>query len=134
MLEGIGKFVGGKVLTAILVVTGGVVLIWYWQLSPEAKQAMWDALKHGLIWVGFVAVLPWATFFVPPLMVRAESNVVSALGLVAYLVVDALVAFWLADWSVGGAMSWLVLLLGFGCAAVYNFIVCEYLAGRAEEV
>ena len=134
MIEGIGKYVGGKVLTAILIVTSGVVLIWYWQLPAESKQAMWDALKHGLIWVGFVAVLPWATFFVPPMLVRADSNLISALALAGYLLVDVVAALWLAGWTVGGALAWLVLILGFGCAGVYNLVVCEYLAGRAEEI
>jgi hypothetical protein len=133
MLQGIAKYVGGKVLTAVIAVTAAVILIWYWQLPPEAKQAIWDALRRALIWTGVVAVLPWATFFVPPLLVRAESNVVSALALLGYLLVDVVAALWLAGWSISGAMTWLVVLFGFGCAATYNFVVCEYLAGRAEE-
>ena len=133
MIAVIGKYVGGKVLTARRVVTSAIIVIWYWNLSPEAKQAIWDGLKHSLIWIGFAAVLPWALFFVPPWLVRAESNLLSALGLIGYLVVDVLAALWLADWHIDGALVWLVVILGFGCAAIYNFLVSEYLAQRAED-
>ena len=129
-----GKYVGGKVLTALLVVTSAMIVIWYWQLPPEQKEAIWSGLKCSLIWIGFAAVLPWALFFVPPMLVRAESNLISALGLIGYLVLDVLAALWLADWQVGGALAWLVVILGFGCAAIYNLLVSEYLAQQAEEL
>ena len=134
MLAGLGKYVGGKVLTALLVVTSAVIIIWFWQLPPEKKEAIWNGLKYSLIWIGFAGVLPWALFFVPPMLVRAESNLVSAAGLMGYLVIDILAALWLAGWHFGGALAWLVVVLGFGCAATYNFVVCEYLARRAEEM
>lgn len=134
MIETLGKYVGGKVLTAILVVTSAMVVIWYWQLPAEDKEAIWSGIKHALIWVGFAGVLPWALFFVPPMMVRAESNLISALGLIGYLVLDVLAALWLAGWHISGALTWLVVILGFGCAAIYNFVVCEYLAQKSESI
>jgi hypothetical protein len=134
MLASLGKYVGGKVLTALLVVTSAVIVIWFWQLPPEKKEAIWNGLKYSLIWIGFTGVLPWALFFVPPMLVRAESNLVSAAGLMGYLIIDILAALWLAGWHFGGALAWLVVVLGFGCAATYNFVVCEYLAQRAEEM
>jgi hypothetical protein len=133
VIEAIGKYVGGKVLTAVLVVTSAMVVIWYWQLPAEQKQSIWNAIKYSLIWIGFAAVLPWGLFFVPSLLVRAESNLVSALGLASYLLLDMLAALWLADWHVNGTLAWLVLILGFGCAAIYNLLVSEYLAQRAEQ-
>ncbi len=134
MIESIGKYVGGKVITAVLVVTSGVVLIWYWQLEPEQKQAIWDTIKYSIVWVGFAAALPWGLFFVPPMVVRAESNLVSVLALVGYLILDVLMAFYLAGWHIeGGALTWAVLILGFLCAAVYNFVITESLARKAEE-
>ena len=66
-------------------------------------------------------------------MVKAESNLVSALALVGYLLVDVLLALWLAEWSVSGTLAWAVMVLGFLCAGVYNLVVCEFLADRAEE-
>jgi hypothetical protein len=47
--------------------------------------------------------------------------------------VDAVFAFYLAEWSVQGALTWMVLLLGFLTAGVYNFLVCEFQAARFED-
>ena len=133
MIESIGKYVGGKVVTAILVVTSAVILIWYWQLPPEGKQAIADTLKHSVTWVGFAAALPWAFFFVPPMAVKAESNLISGLTLIGYLLLDVLMALYLAGWSPGGTLTWAVMILGFLCAAVYNFMVSDFLAGKADD-
>jgi hypothetical protein len=133
MIAGLAKFVGSKVLTAVLLVIGIVIVIWYWQLPPESKQAIWTSLKLGLLWVGFAAVVPWALFFVPGLVLRAESNLVSAAVLLGYLALDVLAALWLAGWKVSSTAGWCVLILGFLAAGVYNFIVSDFLADRAGE-
>jgi hypothetical protein len=133
MIAGLAKFVGSKVLTAVLVVAGVMVLIWYWQLPPQSKQAIWTAMKLGMVWIGFAAVLPWALFFLPAVVVRLQSNLVSAVLLLGYLGVDVVVGLWLAGWKVGSAAGWVVLLLGFLGAGLYNFLACEFLASRAEE-
>ncbi len=53
--------------------------------------------------------------------------------LIGYLLIDVAAAMWLAGWQVGGALGWAVLVLGFLCAGVYNLVVCEYLASRAQD-
>lgn len=133
MLAVIGKYVGGRVLTAALVVTSAIAVIAYWNLPPEQKQAIWTGIRNGFIWVGFAAAMPWALFFVPPMIVRADSNLVSALTLGGYLVLDALVMFWLPVRHVSGILGWILVLLALACAAIYNFVVCEYSAQRAEQ-
>ena len=133
MLAVVGKYVGGKVLTAVLVVTSGLILIWYWQLPPEQKDAIWSGLRNSLVWIAFAAAVPWAFYFVPPILVRADSNLVSALGLFGYLLIDALALFWLAGWHVSGTLAWMIVLLAMACAAIYDFLVCEYLAQQAEQ-
>lgn len=133
MWQAIGKYVGGKVLGAVVFVASAMALIWYWQLPPESKAAIWEALRDGLVWIAFVTVWPWALFFVPAVAVRAESNLFSALMLLGYWAADIFVALWLAGWRVSGALAWAVLSVGFLAAGVYNFVVCEYLACRAED-
>ncbi len=128
----LGKFVGGKVLTAILIVGTGASLIWFWN-HPEVLRALWENLKGVLAWLGFAAVFPWAMFFIPAKVIELESNAAATAMLVGYLLVDALVAFWLADWSIQGTLTWVVVLLGFLTAGVYNFLVCDFLATRMEE-
>lgn len=133
MLASFGKYIGGKVATAILSLTVILIIIWYWRMTPAEREAVWATARSALVWIGLAAVLPWALFFVPPKVVKTESNAASAAMLVAYLLIDAGAALWLAGWGFGGALAWAVVVLGLACAGVYNFVVCEYLAERTED-
>ena len=132
MFETIGKYVGGKVLTAVLVVASAASVIWFWK-HPEDLKTIWSVMKGVLVWLGLVLVLPWASFFVTGWVVRKDSNLAGALLLVGLTAVDVVFALYLAGWHVEGALTWLVLLLGFLSAGVYNFVVCDFQAGRFEE-
>lgn len=134
MIDSMAKYVGGKVLSALLVVASVMAMIWYWNLPVETKNAIWSVIQGALIWIGFVAMLPWALFFVPALVLKAESNVVSALTLLGYLGLDIGFALYLTGGAFGGPMQTGVMIVGFLTAAVYNFIICESLARRADAV
>ncbi len=133
MLAAIGQYVGSKVVTAVLVVSCAGAGIWFWR-HPEQLETIWQVLKYVVAWLGFVVVLPWATFFVTLGVVSKDSNKAAATMLAGYLLADVLVAYWLMG-GFGGqnALTWVVLLLGFLSAGVYNFKACEYLAIRIEE-
>ncbi len=131
MWAGIAQFVGGKVLTAILIVATAASLIWFWK-HPESLRALWETIKDALAWIGFAIVFPWAMFFVPAKVIKLESNAAAAMMLIGFLAVDVLVAFWLSEWGIHGALTWVVAMLGFLSAGVYNFLVCDYLAERME--
>ena len=132
MWEAIGKYVGGKVLTAILVVSSAAGIIWFWK-HPEQLQAIWQVIKYVLAWLGFAIVLPWALFFVPPWVMKKESNLAAGLMLAGYLALDVIAALLLAGIRGHGTLTWIVLLLGFGAAGVYNFLVCDFQAERIDE-
>ena len=130
MLEAIGKYVGGKVITALLVVSSAGAVIWFWK-HPEQLETVWRTLKYVVAWIGFVLVLPWATIFVTRWVMAKDSNTAAALMLLGYATADAIVAFCLIGGLRGhNFLTWIVLLLGFLSAAVYNFKVCEYEADR----
>jgi hypothetical protein len=134
MLTSLGQYIGGKVITAILIVAGGGALIYFWR-NPEALQTIWQTLKYVVAWMAFVAVLPWAGFFITPWVMRQESNLAAALMLVGYVLIDAIVAFCLIGRVRGlNTFTWILLILGFLAAAVYNLKVCEYQAARHEEM
>jgi hypothetical protein len=134
MLTSIGQYVGGKVITAVLVVSGAGALIWFWN-HPEDLQTIWRTLKYVVAWMAFVVVFPWATFFVTPWVVSRDSNLAAALMLAGYLLVDAVVAFCLIGGVTGlSTFVWVLFILGFLAAAVYNLKVCEFQAARCEEV
>ncbi|MCO6435943.1 MAG: hypothetical protein J5J06_02520 [Phycisphaerae bacterium] len=134
MLTAIGQYVGGRVVTGVItlaVIGGG---IWFWR-HPEHLQSIWLTIKYVLAWMGFVLVLPWATFFVTWWVVSKESNLAAGLMLAGYSLADVIVAWYVRESGFSGvnALTWVVLLLGFLSAAVYNFKVCEFLATQAEE-
>jgi hypothetical protein len=133
MGEGFLKSVAGKVVTAVLAVCGIIIIIWYLRLTEDQKATIWSTARGVLIWAGCVAALPWALFFVPAWILRFESNLASAAMLVGYLAVDIILA--LAMIHGHGVTGWqkAALLFGFLCAAVYNFVVCEFLANRGED-
>lgn len=132
MFAAIGQYIGGKVVTAILVVAVGGAGIWFWK-HPEDLRTIWQTVKYAVAWIGIVLMLPWATFFVTPWVVSKDSNAAAMAMLLGYLVTDVMVAVWMMGTLRGhGTLTWMVLLLGFLAAAVYNFKACEYQADRAE--
>ena len=133
MFAAVGKYVGGKVISAVLIVTGAASLIWFWK-NPEDLRTIWSVMKGVLVWLGLVLVLPWASFMLNRWVIQRESNTAAGLLLLGLTAVNALFAFYLVGWDVGGALSWMVLLLGFLCAGVYNFLVCDFQAARLEDV
>jgi len=132
MLTAIGQYVGGKVITAVLVVSGAGAVIWFWK-HPEHLETIWATIKYVLIWMGVVGVLPWAFFFVTPWVVSKDSNAAAGLMLLGYSIADAVVAFCLMGGVSGhGSLTWMVVLIGFLAAAVYNLKVCEHQAEQCE--
>ncbi len=132
MFTTLGQYLGGKVITAILVVSGGLAGSYFWN-HPDDLALIWKTVKYAAVWIGVVLTLPWATFFVTPWVVSKDSNAAAALMLAGYSLVDVVVAIWLMGGVTGhGGLAWAVVLLGFLSAGVYNFKACEYQAERAE--
>lgn len=132
MFTAIGQYLGARAVTMILFFSGVGATIWFYK-HPEDLQTIWLTIKYVLVWLGIVLMLPWATFFVTTWVVSKDSNAAVALLLLGYLFVDATIAFFLMG-GLGGhnALTWMVLLLGFLSAGVYNFKVCEFQADRLE--
>ncbi len=134
MLTEIGQHVGGKVISGVVALGTIGAGIWFWK-HPEHLETIWMTIKYVLVWIGIVLALPWATFFLTSWVVAKDSNVAAVLMLVGYLVADAIVAFCLIGRIRGlGGFTWMILLLGFLAAAVYNLKACEHQAERLEEL
>jgi len=136
----VGKFAGKKIAAAVITVAVVAAGIWCWQHPAEVK-AFGHVVKVTLLWVVVTGALPWSSFlFMRPLM-RLQSENLSANGaamlsigvIAAYWLVDVLLALWLADWGISGTFSWIVVLIGFAAAGVYNFVICESLARYVGE-
>jgi len=133
MLTTLGQYVTGKAVTIILASCGVLAGIYFWQ-HPEAWDALLHGVKYGVIWLGIVLALPWASFFIVSWVIRLESNRAAGLMLLGFTLCDALLAIWFMGGLRGhGTLGWGVVLFGLLAAAVYNFKVCEYQAERAED-
>lgn len=132
MIKAIGEYVGGKVLTAILIVTGGAGLLYFYK-HPEQWDALWSIVGRAATWVGIVAVVPWACFWATRWAVRRDSNAAGAIVLAAYLAVDVIAALLLAGVHGHGVLTWTVFIFGFLAAGVYNLVVCDYQADRLDQ-
>lgn len=133
MLESLGKLLANRVISALVLVGSAGAVIYFWR-NPDDLAAIWDTIKYVLVWIGFVLVLPWATFFVPRWVMKKDSNVAAGLMLAGYSAADIFFAVVLLG-GIGGhsALVWAVLILGFLAAGVYNFVACEYQAERWED-
>lgn len=139
ILADMGKFVGGKVATALIfaAIAGGG--FWCYQ-HPEVLKAGWSLVKLTLMWLVVAASLPWSSYlFMQPLLARQAQmhshRTAGALGILiiaAFTLLDVLFALHLADGSIHGSFTWLVVILGFAAAAAYNFVICESLARQAS--
>ena len=119
-------------VAAVLFVSSAGAVIWFWK-HPEQLATIWAVIKYVLLWLGFVVVLPWATFFVTTWVAAKDSNPAAAMMLAGYTVADAIVAFCLMGGVSGhGTLTWMVVFLGLLSGAVYNLKVCEHLAERLE--
>ncbi|MFH0982361.1 MAG: hypothetical protein V2A79_12590 [Planctomycetota bacterium] len=132
MWAAIAKYVGGKVLTAILLVLAFGCALWAWK-HPEELAAIGHVLKYAAVWVGIAVVLPWAAYPVVRWVVIKESNLAAGVLLAGLTVLDAVAALWMTGVSGLGALSWAVLVLGFLSAGVYNFLVCNSQATGIED-
>lgn len=132
MLKAIGEYVGGKVLTAVLVVISAAGIIWFYK-HPEQWDALWSVIGRLAAWLGIMAVLPWAGFPAQKWVVRKDSNLAGAALLGLYLAGDVAAALLLAGGGGHGVLAWMVFILGFLAAAVYNFVVCDFQVTRMEE-
>lgn len=127
MIAAIGQYVGGKVLTAILIFATFASGFWFWK-HPEHLETIWKTIKYVIAWIGFVGVLPWATAFITMWVMKFDNNIASGILLAGYLAGDIIVALMLAGAKDHNTLTWTVLVLGFAAAFVYNFLVCEKLA------
>ncbi len=87
-------------------------------VDGDFRLAGWMRL---LLWLGFVLLLPWVTWFLPQAAVERKSNGASFALLVFYTAADLFVGYALVGFRIVGVFSGLLLLACLvGCAA-YNY-------------
>lgn len=139
ILTEIGKFIGAKVAGALITLAVIAAGIWVWR-NPETVKALGNVILLTFIWLMVTAALPWSCYLFMRPMLRWQSEMqgagaaalVGVGAIVAFWVIDILLAFWLAGWSISGGFTWFVVLLGFIAAGAYNYVICESLARHLD--
>jgi FtsH-binding integral membrane protein len=122
-----GKVVAG--LVALVVIVGGIS---WWQMDPATRESVLAGAGRIFGWLGVVALLPWATFFLIGRVARRESNLAGGLLVAAYTLLEGLGLLWLFDWSIQGTAAWSFVVFGVLLAGVYNLFVCDWIAEKLE--
>lgn len=120
-----GKVVGGVV--ALAVIAGGIT---WWRTDPQTRQMLLSGAGRIVSWAMIVLLAPWATFFVTTWIAKRDSNAAGAALVAAYTIVEALLLAWLFQWHIPGGTAWTFLIVGALFAAVYNLLVCDWLAEK----
>lgn len=122
---------------AMTVISGAVVLavlalgISWFQMTPAERSGAYAAVGHAVAWVGIVAMLPWATFFVTTAAARRDTNAAGALLVAGYTLVDALILLWLTAGHPGSTLGLALMIFGLLAATAYNLLACDFIAEKA---
>ena len=120
-----GKVTAGVV--ALAVIAGGIS---WWQMEPDTRQMLLRGTGKIAAWFGVVLFLPWVSFFVTTWVAKRESNVVGAMLVAGYTIIETLLLAWLFDWTLPGATAWTFLIVGMLVAGAYNLLACDWIAER----
>jgi hypothetical protein len=126
------KTIIGKVVTAGLVLGVAVAVIGWWQMDPANRQAAWDNVTRLGAWGLLVLFIPWALFWLIGWVAAAESNAKGALlvGCITLAEMGWLgFMFGFANYT---AINWTFFVAAGLVAAVYNLLVCDWIAERAN--
>ena len=120
-----GKVVAGAVMLAV--VAAGIS---WWQMDEATRQMLLSGTGKIVAWLLVVLFAPWATFFLTTWVAKRESNAAGAALVASYTVLEAVLLAWLFDFNVPSATAWTFLVVGALFAAVYNLLVCDWLAEK----
>jgi hypothetical protein len=119
--------VGGLVSLAVII--AGVS--WF-QMDPATRHGLVSGTGRIAAWIGFVAILPWATFFVIAWVAKWNHNLAGVILVALYTLIDALLLGYLFHWNLPGHAAWTFFVVGLLLAAVYNLLLSDWLAEKME--
>jgi hypothetical protein len=124
------KTVTGKVLSGLVGLAVMAAAVSWWQMDQSTRDMLVSGTGRILGWLGVVVLLPWASFFVVTWVGRMDSNRAGAVLVAGYTLGEALVLAWLFDWSLPGHAAWTFFVVGVLLGAVYNVLVCDWIAEK----
>lgn len=124
------KSITGRIVTALLALAVVVAAISWWQMDPSTRQMLVSGTGRISAWFGVILAWPWASFAIIAWVARMDSNAAGAVLVGAYTIAEIILLAWLFHWHVPSATAWTFLLLGGLVSAVYNLLVCDWIAEK----
>jgi hypothetical protein len=122
-----GKVVGG--LVSLMVVIAGIS---WWRMDQHTRATLISDTGRIASWLGFVLLFPCATFFIIAWAAKWNHNAAGAILVTTYTLMESLLLGYLFHWSLGSTSAWTFFLVGVLLSAVYNLLICDWLAEKME--
>jgi hypothetical protein len=124
------KGIGGKVVGGIVILGVVVAGIAFYQAGPEGRAAFFDASGKIMGWLLIVVLAPWALFWLVVKVAKRETNASAAALVVGITLAELLGLWWMFNFGIGGPITITFFLVGALLAAVYNLLVCDWIADK----
>lgn len=126
------KGIGGKVLTAALVLGVGVAGYGWYQADPATRSMVLSSVGKIIGWLLAVVLIPWASFMAIGWVARKDSNAAGVAFVGAMTLVEAVGLLWLFDFGLAGGAAWSMAIAAVLLALVYNVFTCDWIAEWVE--
>ncbi len=99
-------------------------------LAIRGKKLLFslNPITATLIWLGWVALLPWLTAPLVHKIREMKSNTASFILLLGYVAIDVLLALALSGFAIAGTWGTVRILAALLISAAYSFWACEQIA------
>jgi hypothetical protein len=124
------KTILGRVVTGLIVLTVIAAGISWYEMDPQTRQALLNGTGHIVSWFGVVLVWPWASFALITRVAKMDSNLAGAILVAVYTIAETILLAWLFSWHIAGGTGWTFFILGGLVSAVYNLLVCDWIAEK----
>jgi Kef-type K+ transport system membrane component KefB len=122
------KSIGGKIASGVVGLLVVIAAISYYMATPETRASVIGGIFSVLGWLLLVVAAPWALFLVIQWVEKFKSNAVSFAFVALLTIVEAVVWFWLWNWTMGSAVAWTFSIGAVLLAGVYNVFTSDWIA------
>ena len=124
------KGIGGKVIGGVVILGVVVAGIAFYQAGPEGRAVFFDASGKITGWLLIVVLAPWALFWLVVKVARLETNGSAAALVGGITLAELLGLWWMFNFGIGGPITITFFVVGALLAAVYNLLVCDWIADK----
>lgn len=124
------KTVAGKVVGGIIGLVVVIAGISWFTMDGATKDMLLGGTGRILSWLGVVAIVPWAGFFLVKLAAKRDTNLAGVVLVAGLTLAEAVLLGWLFSWSLPNTTAWVFCVLGVLLAGAYNTLACDWIAEK----